>query len=147
MFILELLHSYYIFEGMPCYSEKKLGFYADKMAAESAIAFYRKLPGFCDAPNGFLVIQREISGEMENDIFYEASIYAHTEDFEDYEREVELGLFGDKDSAEKAIHTFCANNPIFMDSPLLIIERFVNPCKLNENIGWLEGFDVVPVPE
>ena len=147
MVVFELLHTYYIHKGMLFYSNKKLGYYSDAANLKEAISFYSKLPGFRDAPNGFIVKQQKILGSVANNCFYEAYIYAHTEDFEDYEYQVELGLFGDKHSAQNAVDMFCADNTLFLDNPLLKIEQLVEKYKINEHYGWIDGFIVEQILE
>ena len=146
MVVYELLHTYYVYGNSICYSLKRLGFYSDKSKLEEAISFFRCLPGFCDAPNGFVAKQREVYGVNPAEEFYEACIYAHTLDFEDYEYTVEIGLFGDITLAENAIEHFCANNALFLNNPALEIERLVEKYTINNNAGWIDGFAVEPIP-
>lgn len=142
MIIYELLHTYYLFENIPYYSMKRLGYYANMKKIQEAIMFYNGLPGFCDTPGGFVVRQREVLGVVSGIYFYSACIYAHTDDFENYEYEVELGLFYDEKAAHSAIDSFCANNSLFLDNSILEIEQLVEKYTINEHCGWVEGFIV-----
>lgn len=146
MIIYELLHTYYLYKNTPFYSIKRLGYYSEIETLRKEIEFYSKLPGFCDAPNGFIVKQREVSGAIQCNYFYEASIFAHTEDFEDYEYEIELGLYYDEEAAYNAICSFCANNVLYLNNPLLEIEQLVQKYTINERCGWVEGFVVEQIP-
>ena len=146
MVVYELLHTYFLYENTPCYSKKRLGYYSDMEKLRKEILFYSKLPGFCDAPDGFVIKQREVSGAIPDICFYEACIYAHTENFEDYEYELELGLFYDEKSAHNAIASFCANNALFLNNHLLEIEQLVQKYTINERCGWVEGFTVEQIP-
>ena len=142
MIIFELVHKYYIFENAPCYSNKHLGYFSDIERLKEAISHYSLLPGFRDAPNGFVVERREMTGEITNGKIFSSCIYAHTDDFENYDEWIELGLFGDKNSAEDAIQVFVADNPLFLSDTNLEIERLVLECRLNKCDGWAEGFSV-----
>ena len=146
MIVYELTHTYYIYKSSLYYSCSKLGYYSDMSNIKIAISFYSELPGFCDAPNGFVVTQKEVIGAECDTDFYEALIYAHTEDFESYEHTVELGLFWDRSSAENAISLFCANNELFLKNPDLEIEQLIEKYTINEHCGWLEGFTVESLP-
>lgn len=146
MIIYELLHTYYLYKNAPCYSLKRLGYYSDMDKLQKEILFYEQLPGFCDAPHGFVVKQQEVLGAMPDMFCYQACIYAHTEDFENYEYEIELGLYYDEHSAYDAIDSFCANNALFLNNPLLEIEQLVEKYTINERCGWVEGFTVEQVP-
>ena len=145
MIVYELIHTYFLYENTPYLSVKRLGYYSDMQKLQESIAFYGRLPGFCDTPNGFVIKQREIIGEIPDSCFYEACIYAHTEDFEGYEYEVELGLFFDEKSAHYAVDLFCENNDLFLNNTLLQIERLVQKFALNERYGWVDGFEVEQV--
>lgn len=146
MVVYELLHTYYLYKNTPCYSNKRLGYFSDMDIIQEEILFYSKLPGFSDTQGGFVVRQREILGAIPDECFYEACIYAHTEDFEDYEYELELGLFYDEKPAYHAIASFCANNALFLSNPLLEIEQLVQKYTINKRCGWAEGFTVEPIP-
>ena len=145
---LELLVecTYYLYNNTPCYSPKVLGYYSNIKNVQDAILFYSKLPGFCDTPNGFVVKERKISGWTPNADFYNAYILVHTEDFEDYDDMIELGLYCDNVSAQDAIRSFCANNSLFLSNSLLEIEQIVDRLTINKHYGWIEGFDVVETP-
>ena len=110
---------------------------------QESIAFYGKLPGFCETLDGFVINARDVANMTSGDSIYEASIYAHTEDFEDYEYEEVLGLFPNEKSAQNAVASFCARNALFMNNPLLEIEQLVQKYTVNERCGWVEGFVVV----
>lgn len=142
MIVYELLHTYFLCNNRPCLSYKRLGYYSDMNKIQESIAFYGKLPGFCETLDGFVINARDVANMTSGDSFYEASIYAHTEDFEDYEYEEVLGLFPNEKSAQNAVASFCARNALFMNNPLLEIEQLVQKYTVNERCGWIEGFVV-----
>ncbi len=147
MNVFELSHLYYLFEDTPCYSPKGLGLYTTEEHLHQAIAYYQKQPGFCDAPNGFLVKRRTVTGEVTADCVYEALVYAHTEDYCDFEYDHSIGLFADCDAAEKELKVFCEDNALFINNRSLVIEKMVVKCNLNLMDQWSEGFAVEPVEE
>ena len=138
--VLELLHTYYIFDNKPHFSPRALGYYSATEDVQKAIELYRVIPGYRDAQNAFTIRRRSVVGEV-NDIIYEAIIYAHSEDYEDYEYTAELGLFGRRDQAENAIKIFCDDNKEFYKNTDLVIEEIVNAYRLNARYCY-EGFVV-----
>lgn len=144
MIVYELLHTYYVHGGMLYLSPKRLGYYSSLSKVENAISFYRGLSGFCDAPNGFIVKHWEVSDVIVDDCLYAALIYAHTEDFENYEYDVDLGLFSNGEMAQKALDLFRTENTVFLNNPLLEIEYLVEKYIIDKSTGWIEGFTVEP---
>jgi hypothetical protein len=140
MTVLELLHTYYIFEEKPHYSVRLLGYYLTTEDVEKTVALYRTVPGYCDTPNAFTIRRRSVFGKVHNAI-YEAIVYAHTEDYEDYEHTAELGLFGNRKEAETAIETFHNDNKEFYKNTNLVIEEIINTYQLNRQYCD-EGFVV-----
>lgn len=141
MFVYELNHNFYTVEGEEVYSVRDLGHYSDKKICREAIKYYITRPGFCNNVNGFTITRREVAGEVKNNTFYEAMVYVYTEDYE-YEHDIRLGLFAEKDDADEAVRIFCADNEEYLDNPHFIVEKIVNTCVLNKWL-WEAGFDVV----
>lgn len=99
-----------------------------------------------NAPDAFIIRRREVTGEVRDNILYEAMMYAHTKDFEDYEYTEELGLFAEKEDAIEALERFKKDNVGFWRNNFLEIEEIVNKCILNK-MCCVEGFDVVALEE
>lgn len=141
MVVLELQHMFYFFDGEPVHDPKALGFFSDKAEVDKAIAYYVTQAGFCDSPDGFVVREREVLDGTPDADFFEAMVYVHTEDYDTYEHNVELGLFRDEDAARKAIQAFRESNTQYLTHPWFITEEIINRCVLNKR-HWLEGFTV-----
>jgi hypothetical protein len=96
---------------------------------------------FENAPNGFTVRRREIEGNIDNNTFFEAIVYAHTYGYENYEYTVELGLFACKSAANNALTIFRNDNECFFRNTTMEIEEVVNFCQINRRYCE-EGFVV-----
>lgn len=143
MKIYELTHTYYIFEGEPCYSNKFLGYFDEIKKVEDAIQFYLTLPGFCDSPKGFVVQEREVHGTVTDQTVYCAEIYAHSFDYVNYEQYFNLGVYGNITSANCAIEEFKKLNFRFLSNENLEIEiNDYNAVIINQKY-YVEGFDVI----
>lgn len=141
MIVYELTHTYYLFKDDIYYSPRLLGFFESKNDIEKLIELYKIKPGFCDAPNGFTVRRREIEGNIDNNTFFEAIVYAHTYGYENYEYTVELGLFACKSAANNALTIFRNDNECFFRNTTMEIEEIVNICQINRRYCE-EGFVV-----
>ena len=148
MTVFELLHTYYIFKDDAYYSLRALGFYRTRTDVDEAIAFYRTVVGYCDSPNAFTVRRRTVYGEVQNDIVYEAMVYAHTDYYDDYEYTAELGLYASEVDAQSAVLQFRNENAIFYQSESvgIEIEEIVNKWRINER-ACQEGFYVEPIEQ
>ena len=123
MIVYELIHTYYAYEDDFFYSLRSLGFYTDIDKAKEAQAYLVTKPGYVEAPYGFIIRQRKVIGEITDDVIYEAMMYAHTEDFEDYEYTEELGLFAEREEAFRVLQEFKGNNECFWLNNFLQIEE------------------------
>lgn len=141
MIVFELVHTYFTFKNSIFYSLRSLGFYLNMQDTEEAISFYRDLPGFCDAPNGFSIRRRSITGNVVENTFFEALVYAHTYGYEDYEFTAELGLFASKVDAQNAIDTYRLDNKQYYGNESIEIEEIINKHNISDRY-CTEGFVV-----
>lgn len=142
MNIFELNHIYYIFEDTPCFSKKNLGFYSTKKALMNAIKHYRKLPGFCEAPNGFVINQRTVLGNIINGCVFEGVVYAHSEDCINFEYDTSIGLYAEYSTAQKFLDLFIKDNPYLFNDHRIVVECMVCEYQLDKVELWKEGFVV-----
>lgn len=143
MVVFELLHTYYIYKEKPYYSLRSLGFFDTKEALDAAVLYYLDKPGYVDAPDAFIIRTREILGYVGGNIFFESLVYAHTEDCEDYEYTIELGLYSREEDAKLALQNFQSNNKSFYNNTMFEIEEIVNKLILNKKYCE-HGFVVEP---
>lgn len=141
MYVYNLTHNFFPVDSEEVYSIKDLGHCSDKRSCSEAIKYYITRPGFCDNVSGFTIRRREVAGEVKNNTFYEAMVYVHTEDYE-YEHDIPLGLFAEKNDTDEAVEMFCADNEDYLANPHFVVEKIVNKCVLNKR-HWESGFDVV----
>ena len=142
MIIFELNHLYYIFEDTPCYSKKNLGFFSNKNTLDEAIKYYQNLPGFCDSPNGFIINERSIPDHLNDKCILEALVYAHSEDYVNFEYDISLGLYTDYSLAKKQLELFCKNNTYLINDSHIVVECMVCESELDTIEFWKEGFIV-----
>lgn len=67
-------------------------------------------------------------------------IYLHSEHYE-FERKIELGLYGDEIAAQKVLAKYCAENSPLVNAQDLISEKIVNKRIIGSR-EWPEGFSV-----
>ena len=142
MKIYELTHTYYIFEGEPCYSNKLLGYFDSFEKVNDAIQYYLTRPGYCDSPKGFVVRIRDVYGEVKNQTVYCAEVYAHSFDYVNYEQYFDLGIYADKAEADQAIEEFRRLNSLFLSNEKLEIEIYEAGTVIINHKYQTEGFDV-----
>lgn len=122
---------------------KWLGCFSSLEAVKEAKARYLTLPGFGEYPEGFCVIEREISGEFNANCenVYLSEVYIHDDRYS-FEYELFIGLFGTQLLAEESMAKFQKQNSsfAFRNGKELVVECFVSRCKLNQ-MEWREGFD------
>lgn len=147
MNIFELSHIYYIFEDTPCFSKKNLGFFSTKKTLMNAINYYRELPGFCNAPNGFVINQRTILGDIVNGCVFEGVVYAHSEDHISLEFDMSIGLYAEYSTAQKDLNVFIKDNPYLFNDHRIVVECMVCESQLDEVELWKEGFVVEGIGE
>ena len=139
MTVFELLHTYYVYKGVVHYSLRTLGFFRTLTDANKAIAYLRTIIGYRDAPNGFVVRRRMILGEVSCNTIFEALVYSHSHDYENYEYTAELGLFGSEIAAKNALDIYRKDNRDYYNTVSLEIEEIVNTYQI-DSLYCKEGF-------
>ena len=119
-------------------SRKSLGFFCSYRSAKDAIQYYSTISGFRDNLDAFSIRERFVCGDVLENVVYEASIYAHSEDYET-EIAIEIGVYGNKDIAEKMLDQYCAENEAFVNAKDLIVEKIADRYIIGEKM-WAEGF-------
>jgi hypothetical protein len=113
-----------------------IGFFSSRENALAAIDQLSRKSGFCDSPEGFYSMRREITCTCCPEIIYEALIYFHTEDFNlDYGER--LGLFLKREDAVAAVEAYHKDNPQLI--PNVEAERAVNRWIIDQ-ADFAEGF-------
>ena len=140
MIIYELTHIFRREQNDFISMPKALGMYSSTTTVAQGIKHYKTQPGFCDNQEAFSVRQRSIDGTVINQTFFEAIVYYHSADYE-FEYDIELGLYGSEEMAQKAIATYCKENVSLINTPDLVVEKIVNKCIIDRRL-WEEGFFV-----
>lgn len=136
MIVYELTHVFQNHGSEMVCAPKGLGFFPSLEGAEQVMADYRRLPGFCSFPDGFVIRCRSVIGAF-TERLYEALAYFHTEDYAE-EYTLELGLFGEESEAERAIQSFRAENQLPLGGSW-VLELIVNQEVIGRR-SWCEGF-------
>ena len=119
-----------------CDTPFAIGFFSSRESALAIIDRLSKVSGFCDSPEGFYTLHREISGESCPEVIYEALVFFHTEDYNPEYNE-RLGLFLKEEDAEAAVEAYHEDNPQVI--PNVEAERVVNRWII-DRADFAEGF-------
>ena len=113
-----------------------IGLFSSQESASAAIVQLREAPGFCDTPEGFYIIRREIPTESCPTEVYEALLDLHTDNYElDFGER--LGFFLTREEALSALQQYHEDNP--QEIPNVEAERIVNRYIIDKP-DWAEGF-------
>lgn len=140
MIVYELTHLFFRYEDELVYSPKNLGLYNSYDSANQAIQYFSSQPGFFENRDAFSVRERNVTGNIVDDIVFEVVVYFHSQKYE-LEAEIELGLFSDEGTAIGKLEDYCSHNALFVSRKDLIVEKIVNKCVLGKK-EWIEGFSV-----
>lgn len=119
-----------------CVTPFRIGFFSSRESASAVINRLSQKAGFCDSPEGFYMLRREIPCTCCPEVFYEALIYFHTEDY-DLDYGERLGLFLKKEDAKAAVEGYHKDNPQII--PNVEVERIVNRLIIGE-VSYVSGF-------
>ena len=114
-----------------------LGFFKSLDEVSTTIKFYKNIEGFRNYPNGFVVFEHEIEGDVAS--IYVAFFYMHDEEYE-FEYSRDLGIFTCESDACHAIKNFRQNNLINWDNDKLVAESGVDKYVLGE-MNCTDGFE------
>ena len=140
MAVYELTHLFFRDADGLVYSPKNLGLYYSYESVKQAIQYYSTQPGFCENLDAFSARERNVLGNIVHDTVFEVLVYLHSENFE-FETEIELGLYGDEDTAQNKLNVYCRDNIQLLDAKKLVAERIVNKCII-ERKEWPDGFSI-----
>ncbi len=148
MTILELRHVYYLHMGRPYTSDKSLGYFTTMERLQGAVTEYRTMPGFRDTPDAFVILRREVFGEVQNGLIYYAGFDAYDRPSDDFDIALDLGLYAEKEPAVESMRMFLRDNPGIAQDPRFEVWpteedlEEIHPIELDKPCGWREGFDV-----
>lgn len=117
---------------------KNIGYFSDMRSVNITIEIYKKLPGFCDCLDGFLVSKVYIEKYAEKTI-YESILYLHDSSYS-IEYSETIGIYENKDLAEKSIEKYKNINYQFIKKCNLDLETIVNKHILDVPSNWKEGY-------
>ena len=138
MLVFELSHLFFRSDGELIYSPKNLGLFYSYENAQKAIQYYCIQPGFRENTDAFSIQRKEVLGDITNDTIFEVIIYLHSNHYE-FEVEIELGLYGDKNTAQTILSEYCNENVALLSIKNLVVERIINKCLIDRK-QWSEGF-------
>lgn len=120
---------------------KRIGYFSSLSKAESAIQSFKKLKGFCNSPNGFIIRQVFFSEDFSAEYVYELVQQIHDEDYY-YWYEKELGVYASYSECEEAQKRFLSMNESTLSRCELTNELFIDRLKVDvPSSFWGEGFD------
>lgn len=140
MIIYELLHLFFRHEGDLIMSPKSLGLFYTKNSVSEAIRYFNSQPGFQQNKEAYSIQEKYVHGTILDDTVYHTIVYFHTKDYE-YEYDIDLGMYTNKDDASDALKRYCADNSKLLKTTDLVVEKIINKCIVGR-YNWPEGFTV-----
>lgn len=138
MIVHELSHLFFRHAEEIVLNQKDLGLFYSYEDVQRAIQYYCAQPGFSDNQDAFSVRERDVIGNIVENTVFEVIIYLHSEDYA-FETEIELGLYGDKMTAQSKLIKYCKDNASLVTAQQLVCEKIVNKCIIGRK-EWPEGF-------
>lgn len=137
---MELLELVHIYEGSD--TRFTIGYFSSQAAAFDAISQLIKKPGFCQYPDGFFVLpksvqtQKSVLKKVYNSFIRFFPYEYHGGNYTEYD--TSLGLYEEKDNAEKMIARYLELNPAGVPGLERICE--VEVWFVDQIGAWSEGF-------
>jgi len=120
---------------------KRIGYFSSLSKAENTIQYFKKLKGFCNSPNGFIIRQVFFPKVFTGEYVYELVQQIHDREY-DYWYEKDLGVYSSYSECEEAQKRFLSMNESLISHCELINELFIDCIKIDAPSSfWSEGFD------